>query len=399
MKQVKMPEAVEMRAIDALLPYARNARTHSDAQVAQIAASMVEFGWTNPVLVDDGGTIIAGHGRVLAARKLGLVNVPCIVLSHLTDAQRRALVIADNRLALSAGWDDEMLASELIGLRDDGFAIPLLGFDDGELAALLATEKTEPAAPAVDKDLGEYSADALLAKWGVESGQIWGVGKHLVMCGDCTDERTVARVMGGERARVCLTDPPYGLGAKRDSGKNDYRTYDDTHDALRNLAARWLPLARSVADAVVFSPGVTNAWLYPQADWVLCWFYGGGQLRSSWGFNCWQPFLAYGKDPSLATGNGGRPDGVNLNVPARADDVDHPCPKPVALWEWFIQRLSFDADDLFYEPFCGSGTTLLACEKLGRRVRAIEIDPGYVAVTLQRFADAFGVVPQLVSDD
>lgn len=203
--------------------------------------------------------------------------------------------------------------------------------------------------------------------------------------------------MGGEKAAICLTDPPYGLGDGKESGKNNYDQHDDTRENLEKLADGWLPIARELSAVVVFSPGVTNAWIYPEANWIMCWFYGGGQLCSSWGFNCWQPFLCYGKDPSLAHGHGGRPDAVDMNTPANAADIDHPCPKPLKLWLWFIERLSFENGDVFYEPFAGSGTTIIACEQTGRKCRAIEISPAYVAVALQRWADLTGKTPELVT--
>jgi DNA modification methylase len=239
------------------------------------------------------------------------------------------------------------------------------------------------AEPQIDK------AEELQKKWGVQTGDLYSIGSHKLLCGDSTKRDDVERVMDGEKARICLTDPPYGLGEKKESGKNDYDQHKDTKENLIELAKLWLPIANNISDVIVFSPGVTNAWLYPEADWIMCWFYGGGQLRSSWGFNCWQPFLCYGNDPSLASGNGGRPDAINMNTPANAKDIDHPCPKPLKLWEWFIERLSFSTDDIFYEPFCGSGTTMVACQNLSRKCRAIEISPKYCAVILQRMTDAF----------
>ena len=155
---------------------------------------------------------------------------------------------------------------------------------------------------------------------------MWLLGRHRLVCGSCTVQTDVDAVLQGRKADLCLTDPPYGLGDKKASGKNDYATYDDTLENLVALAAEWLPIARAVSQAVVFSPGVTRQWVYPEPNWVICWFYVGGQLRSSWGFNCCQPFLCYGKDPSLANGKGARPDAVNLNTPANAGDIDHLCP-------------------------------------------------------------------------
>jgi ParB-like chromosome segregation protein Spo0J len=388
-------QRLEHLKVSGLVPYARNARTHSEAQVEQIAASISEFGFTNPVLVDADGGIIAGHGRVMAAKALELATVPCIRLAHLSEAQRRAYVIADNQIALNAGWDEELLRSELLALAGDNFDMEVLGFDSSALRDLMNPPK-EKGGLTDPEDVPPKQAQAIS-----KPGDLWVMGEHRLLCGDCTDRGAIATLMQGERADLCLTDPPYGLGEKKASGKNDYAEYVDSRANLIELAKRWLPIAREVSDAVVFSPGVTNQWLYPEPAWVLCWFYGGGQLRSSWGFNCWQPFLcyakddpiascwqpflAYGKDPSLASGNGGRPDAVNMNTPANSADLDHPCPKPVALWEWFLKRLVFKAGATLFEPFSGSGTTIIAAEAAGHRVRAIELTPKYVDVAVRRW--------------
>lgn len=206
--------AVEMIGIDRLVPYARNSRTHSDEQVAQIAASIREFGFTNPVLIDGDGGIIAGHGRVLGARKLGLAEVPCIRLAHLTEAQRRAYVIADNKLALNAGWDDEMLALELAELGDDGFDLDLTGFTDEEIKALMQVEVTEgltdeDATPAVP----ETPVTVL--------GDVWILGRHRLMCGDSTIISDVEKLMAGATAQLLHADPPYGMGKESDGVAND----------------------------------------------------------------------------------------------------------------------------------------------------------------------------------
>ena len=376
---------IETIAIDRLIPYARNSRTHSDAQVAQIAASIKEFGFTNPVLIDADGGIIAGHGRVMAARKLAMDKVQCIRLAHLTEAQRRAYVIADNKLALNAGWDEKMLALEFKDLQAMDFDIELTGFGLGDIDELLAELDATPEGATAADDTPPVQAEAI-----TKPGDVWLLGKHRIMCGDSTDADSVALLMNGDKADLCLTDPPYGLGGEKESGKNSYDIYQDSRENLITLAAGWLPIARKISNAVVFSPGVTNAWLYPEPNWVMCWFYGGGPLISSWGFNCWQPFLCYGKDPSLATGNGGRPDAVNLNTPANAGDLDHPCPKPVKLWEWFIGRLSFKSGEIFYEPFSGSGTTIIAAEQTGRRCYAMELSPNYVDVAVRRWQQFTG---------
>ncbi len=203
----RLPDTVEHWPLDRLRPYARNPRTHSDEQVAQIAASIVEFGWTNPVLVAGDGTVIAGHGRLDAARRLGLDAVPVVVLDHLSEAQRRAYVIADNKLALNAGWNEELLATELHALNGDGFDLALTGFDEEELDRLLA--------PLDDDDNGDGDADGDVAPDPPRNpvtrpGDLWCLGSHRLLCGDSTNAEDVARVMAGARASLLFTSPPYG---------------------------------------------------------------------------------------------------------------------------------------------------------------------------------------------
>lgn len=207
----RLPDAVEHWPLDRLSPYARNARTHDDGQVAQIAASIVEFGWTNPILVDAGGGIVAGHGRLLAARKLGLDTVPVVVLDHLTPAQRRAYVIADNKLALNAGWNEELLAAELHALNGDGFDLALTGFSESELDALMAPlgDETETA-----NDDGEDAADDMPVPPREpisRLGDLWVIGKHRLLCGDSTDSSVVARVMNGERTALVSSHNHHGI--------------------------------------------------------------------------------------------------------------------------------------------------------------------------------------------
>jgi len=375
-------------ALDDLIPYAMNSRTHSEEQVAQIAASIREFGFTNPVLIDEANNLIAGHGRVLAARKLKMELVPAIVVTGLDENRRRALVIADNQLALNAEWDEEKLIAELQSMSVD--MQKLTGISDEDLLTMLKPAQIEGL---TDEDaVPEAPADPVS-----RLGDVWLLGRHRLVCGDCTDADAVELALQGRTADICLTDPPYGLDEKKKSGKNDYGVYKDTLENLISLASGWLPIAREKSAAVVFSPGVTRQWIYPEPNWVICWFYGGGQLRSPWGFNCWQPFLCYGKDPSLKLGKGARPDAVNLNVPANVD-IDHPCPKPVKLWQWFLERLTFSPDAVIYEPFSGSGTTIIAAEQNGLAVAAIELDPAYVDVAVKRWQDFTGETAILEGD-
>ena len=203
---------IEMMPTARLVPYARNARTHSEQQVAQIAASMAEFGFVNPILIGDDDVIIAGHGRLMAAQRLGMTEVPTIVLGHLTDAQRRALVIADNKIGENAGWDDARLLQELQALQDEGFDLDLLGIPDDELAALLAVAEDRP-------EISDEAADAIPeppAEPITRPGDIWALGKHRLCCGDATDPAAVVRLMQGEQATLMFTSPPYAQ--QRDYG-------------------------------------------------------------------------------------------------------------------------------------------------------------------------------------
>ena len=205
-----MARRIEIWPTARLVPYTRNARTHSPEQVAQIAASIVEFGFTNPILVDSMDGIIAGHGRLLAARKLGLAEVPVVVLDHLSETQRRAYIIADNRLAMNAGWDEKVLAHELAELEHEGMDLALVGFSDAELEALLADNEAPP--PDVQDDVPEPPAQPV-----TRPGDVWLIGSHRLICGDCRDFAVVERLMAGVRANVCITSPPYATQREYDS--------------------------------------------------------------------------------------------------------------------------------------------------------------------------------------
>jgi hypothetical protein len=227
-----MAKRIEIWPIDRLVPYEKNARTHSDAQVIQIAASIVEFGFTNPILVDTNAGIIAGHGRLLAARKLGLAEVPVIILDHLSEAQKRAYVIADNKLALNAGWDDALLSAELAELQRDGFDLGLTGFSEAELEDLLSDGTGLQGLPEPQID----NAAELQKKWGTERGQLWLIGKHRLLCGDSTSEDDVRRLMNGQRASLFATDPPYLVAY---DGTNHPHKWNDSEEIKRRKNKDW----------------------------------------------------------------------------------------------------------------------------------------------------------------
>nr|WP_320179647.1 ParB N-terminal domain-containing protein [Roseovarius pacificus] len=219
-EQARLPDQIEFIGVERLIPYARNSRTHNETQVAQIAASIREFGFTNPILVADDDTIIAGHGRVLAARQLEMNQVPCLRLSHLSEAQRRAYVIADNKLALNAGWDEDLLALELGGLREDGFDVGLTGFSDEEIDALLLGDDD------VDEqgNTGDDDAPDVSEQYTSRRGDIWILGDHRVMCGDSTSINDVEKLCAGTPVDCCWTDPPYNVNYESKAGKieNDH---------------------------------------------------------------------------------------------------------------------------------------------------------------------------------
>ena len=366
--------AAAMVPLADLRPWVKNPRKNDHA-VQAVADSIARFGFASPILARKAdGRVIAGHTRIKAAIRLGLAEVPVRYLD-LDDEQADALALADNRLGEIAEWDDAALAEILSGL---GEASKGLGWSDDEIAALVQDAAPEPVgdpddAPAVQPDAVS------------KAGEVYALGPHRLVCGDSTTAEAWAAALGQDRPALVLTDPPYGLGGVKESAKNDYATFDDSADNVRRMAGLWLPLAIERAPAVVFSPGITGMGWYPPPAWVLCWHYGGGQQYSPWGFNCWQPFLAYGKDPSLAGGHGCRPDAVSLNVPANAAELGHPCPKPVALWAWLIERLSFDRADIIADCFGGSGTTIIAAAMTGRIARVIEYDPRYCDVIRRRW--------------
>lgn len=213
------------------------------------------------------------------------------------------------------------------------------------------------------------------------------VDGHRILCGDATDKSAVERLMQGERAALCATDPPYGLGDTV-SEKNEYDAYDDTRENLTKLIEKVIPLVRSVADCVVITPGVMNHRLYASPTWTMAWFTPAGIGMGPWGFCCWQPILCYGKDPKLAKGKGSYPDAI-VHTESSDKSLGHPCAKPVNFWQWLVERTS-EPGDLLFEPFSGSGTTIIVAEKTGRTCYAVEISPAYVDTSVERWQNYTG---------
>lgn len=358
-----------------LRPWADNPRKNDQA-VEAVADSIGRFGFGNPIVAwkPDDPLVIAGHTRLKASVQLGLEEVPVRFMPHLNLEQCKALAIADNKLNEIAEWDDPVLAAQLNELVEAEVDISGLGFSDKELRELAA---------GLEGDGDDFQPEEPPEDPVSKRGEVYELGPHRLMCGDSTSPEDWGTLMGSDRAALALTDPPYGV----DLG---YVDHDDTERAAMELADAWLPLAREHCDAVVFTPGVTGQWFYPRPDWVLCWFYGAGPGRGPWGFTVWQPLLAYGPDPSLASGNGCRPDAMQITVTFDDEEraLSHPCPKPARVWSRLLEeRLSFSADDLVVDPFTGSGTTLIACANVGRRFAGMEISPGYCDVIRTRWGE------------
>ena len=394
--------AIAWRALGDLIPYARNPRTHSDAQVAQIAASIREFGWTNPVLVDGQNGIIAGHGRVMAARKLGLERVPVIELAHMTEAQKRAYVLADNQLALNAGWDEELLRVELADLSELGFDLALIGFGAGELEQLLAGEKTGLTE---DDD-----APALPQQAVTHPGDLWILGEHRLLCGDATVMADVERVLGGSLADMTWTDPPYNVdyaNSPKDKLRGKHRPI--LNDSLGRASRR---SSRMPAPTFSRSPRgrlcvhdsselhtLQKAFTAAGGKWstFVIWAKHTFTLGRSDYQRQYEPIL-YGWPAGhdrYWCGARDQGDVWFFDKPARNDL--HPTQKPVALIERAV-RNSSKSRDIVFDPFGGSGSTLIACEKTGRQARLVELDPKYCDVIVQRWQAFSGGAATLVDD-
>jgi len=390
---------IERWPVERLLPYARNARTHSDEQVAQVAASIVEFGWTSPILVGADGVIIAGHARLLAARKLKMVEVPVIVLGHLTEAQRRALVLADNQIALNAGWNAEMLRIELQDLRVDGFNLDLIGFTDEELQELLRNPDAEPSAGLTDEDAVPETAETLVTV----PGDVWILGDHRLACGDSTQMEAVERVLGGGLADMVFTDPPYNVnyGATmkdklRKSGRkiaND--NLGDGFEAFLTGACLNLLTVTKGAIYICMSSSelntLQNSFREAGGHWstFVIWAKNTFTMGRSDYQRQYEPILYGWKEGTDHFWCGARDQGdVWFIKKPHVNDL-HPTMKPVELVERAVRNSSKGRDTVL-DPFGGSGTTLIACEKSGRQARLIELEPKYCDVIIRRWQEFSG---------
>lgn len=385
-----------------LIPYARNSRTHSDEQVSQIAASIREFGFTNPVIVDDKNNIIAGHGRVLAAQKLKMTEVPCVVVTGWTEAQKKAYVIADNKLALNAGWDDKMLALEFDELQELGFDLSLTGFTGDEILALKPLEETIGL---TDEDAVPEAPEQPVT---IE-GDIWILGDHRLMCGDSTDAGSVALLMGGEKADMVFTDPPYRMQVEGGSNQPIGRAAAKLGEAIKHLC-EFDPVKFLEVLPMVFKTG-HNSYVFCNKDLVPD--YLNWANKQGFSFN----ILFWKKPNAIPLGKQHRPDveyllvfrksahwndglkGVNYSkcLEYGRESGLHPTMKPVSMIENQLM-ISSPKGGQIVDFFLGSGSTLIAAEKTGRKCYGLELDPKYCDVIIKRWQDFTGKKATMAGD-
>jgi len=388
---MQVTERLEQVNVDRLVPYARNARTHSKEQILQLRASLREFGFVNPVIVDKDLNIIAGHGRILAAKEEGITEVPCVFAEHLTEAQKRAYIIADNRLALSAGWDAEMLSVEIADLQGADFDISLLGFDNAELNKLLSGIE--------DVKDDDFDVDAELKNPAItQLGDLWHLGNHRLVCGDSTKPETFALLMDGKQANLVVTDPPYNVNYEGTAGKikNDNMADDKFYQFL--LDAFTLTEKAMARDASIYVFHADTEGLNFRKAFSDAGFYLSGTCiwkkqslvlgRSPYQ---WQhePILFGWKKSGKHAWYSDRKQTTIWEFEKPRKNGDHPTMKPVQLIAYPVLNSSMTGS-IILDPFGGSGSTLIACEQTDRVCFMVELDEKYCDVIVKRYIEQVG---------
>ena len=383
---------MELVDIDKLIPYVNNARTHSPEQINKLRASLREFGFINPVIVDDKFNIVAGHGRVMAAQAEGIKEIPCVYVDYLTEAQKKAYILADNRMAMDAGWDEEMLRVELEALQDMAFDLSMTGFDDKELADLFKTEEE------VEDD--DFDLDAALEKAAfVKKGDIWTVGRHRLMCGDATSAEDVTKLMDGKKANIIVTDPPYGVSFQSSDGlsiQNDSLKGDEFYQFLLQAFKNMADNLTKGGAAYVFhadTEGLNFRKAFIDAGFHLagCCIWVKNSLVLGRSDYQWQHepvlygFLQNGNHPWYSD----RKQTTIWNFDKPKRNKNHPTSKPLDLLGYPIQNSS-QANGIVIDTFGGSGSTLMACEQTNRICYMMELDEKYASVILRRYVEDGG---------
>lgn len=377
--------------INDLIPYIRNARTHSESQIAQIAASIKEFGFLSPILIAEDNTILAGHGRLAAARKLGLTKVPCVKESHLTETQRRAYIIADNKLSLNAGWDEDILAIELSELQGADFDLDLLGFDESELASIFEDDKEVEDD---DFDVEEELNKPCFSK----AGDIWTLGRHRLICGDSTKEETYKSLMEDKKANLVVTDPPYNVNYEGSAGKikNDNMDNDKFYNFLLDAFSNMEKVMADDASIYVFhadTEGLNFRKAFNDAGFYLsgCCIWKKPSLVLGRSPYQWQhePCLYGWKKKGKHQWYSGRKETTIWEFEKPKKNAEHPTMKPIALLAYPITNSSM-SNTLILDPFGGSGSTLIACEQTDRSCYTIELDEKFCDVIVKRYIEQVG---------
>ena len=387
----KTTTEMQMTPIDLLVPYANNARTHSADQIMKLRSSLREFGFVNPILIDRQYNVIAGHGRLAAAKAEGFTEVPCVYVDHLTEAQKKAYILADNRMAEDAGWDEEMLRVEIEALQEQSFDLSLTGFDTDDLAKLLAGAEEEH-----DDDFDEDAALEALAF--VEPGDIWLVGRHRLMCGDSTKPEQVALLMDGKKANVCITDPPYncayegGTGMKiiNDKWDDSKKFYQFLLDAFKNIYTNLADggafyCFHSDAEKVNFFNATVDAGFHYSTTciWVKNALVIGRmdfQMRH-------EPVIYAFKDTAKHKFYGDRKQTTVWEFDKPTKSKLHPTSKTIPLIAYPMKMSSLE-NSIILDLFGGSGSTLIAAEQLNRVAFLMELDPKYASAIIRRYAAA-----------
>lgn len=374
------------KKINELKPYENNSRTHDESQIKQICESIKEYGWTNPVLIDEKGMIIAGHGRVEAGKKLDIKEVPCIVLSGLTEAQKKAYVIADNKMALNAGWNEELLKTQLENLKELDFDLELTGFNIDELDELFKQDEEE-------KEIIEDEVPEVPEEPKAKLGDIYQLGNHRLMCGDSTSEEDVAKLMNGVKADMVFTDPPYGY-----EYQSNMRTKTQKFDVIENDDKKldFMPMVKKYNNGFVFvctTWKVLKEWLdiftkYYDLSNMIIWNKGGGgigDLKHTF-LTDYEIILCSNNDQEIT----GKRIGSVWNISKdNANDYVHATQKPVEVSATAIRNTTNENGKIL-DLFGGSGSTLIACEQLNRKCYMMEYDPHYVDVIIKRWEEFTG---------
>lgn len=388
-----MKTTTEMQLVDIakLIPYINNARTHSPEQVTKLRASLREFGFVNPVIIDKDFNVIAGHGRLIAAKEEGIKEIPCVFVDYLTDAQKKAYILADNRMAMDAGWDEELLRVEIEALQGENFDVSLTGFSDDDLADLFAGDSKSDA-----KDDDFDLNDALEKAAFVEKGDIWSVGRHRLMCGDATKAEDVAALMDGKKANLLMTDPPYGVSFKSSDGltiQNDSIKGDDFYQFLLSSFKNIVDNMESGGAAYVFhadTEGLNFRRAFQDAGFHLagCCIWVKNSLVLGRSDYQWQHepvlygFLQNGKHKWFSD----RSQTTVWNFDKPKKNKNHPTSKPLDLLGYPIGNSS-QANAIVVDTFGGSGSTLMACEQMNRICYTMELDEKYASVILRRYVE------------